>query len=167
MNPEMQPLWRRAVACAGWRWLPGMLAIPRSVGPAASAGLIPTAYRLVVVGHHPIDPRSGVIGIDVVRRQELCGREWLPDLKDPATAGALGALVVDVWGDVGAYTVTLPCGGSQTRSLRSTLKLRRGNVVPTVEQWVAALEIAPDLSTGDTYIKRSTGKQAVRGEGES
>lgn len=26
MNPELQTLARRAVACKGWRWMPGMLA---------------------------------------------------------------------------------------------------------------------------------------------
>jgi hypothetical protein len=67
---------RRAVACAGWKWMPGMRAVGRRNLPAAW-------FRLEEV----VPSLTG---------------EWadaVPDLSDPATLGCLLALVRDAWGD--------------------------------------------------------------------
>ena len=69
MTEEMQNLGRRAVACKGWKWMPGMLACS---GKA----------RLRISSMAAANLLSGD----------------LPDLSDPATVGCLLALVREVWG---------------------------------------------------------------------
>ena len=76
-------LGRRAVACRGWRWMPGMLVRYTAdawcrVTEANSYGWPPTV----------IPPNS---------------RNAWPDFRDPATLGCLLALVREAWGsqDVG------------------------------------------------------------------
>ena len=70
---------RRAVACRGWKWLPGVQAIDPTPN-----GLSP--QRL---GNQFVEPADG------------CG--WLPDLDDPATLGCLLALAREAWGHVGIW----------------------------------------------------------------
>ena len=74
MNPEMIELAKRAVACKGWRWMPGMLAVP-------TEGMVTAPLRLMDDRDWPHD-----LGLR------------LPDLTDPATLGCLLALVREAWG---------------------------------------------------------------------
>jgi hypothetical protein len=70
MTDEQIALARRAVACKGWRWMPGMRAIGRRSMPTAW-------FRLE-------EQTASLHG------------EWadaIPDLQDPATLGCLLALV--------------------------------------------------------------------------
>jgi len=64
-------LGRRAVACKGWRWLPGSLAI----------------FEVGCVSRRLRSDQSELPAGDV------------PDLSDPATLGCLLALVREAWGD--------------------------------------------------------------------
>ena len=64
---------RRAVACTGWKWLPGMLAV-------TSNGVV--GFR---VADSAVVPPTCLVG--------------LPDFTDPATLGCLLALVREAWGD--------------------------------------------------------------------
>jgi hypothetical protein len=66
---------RRAVACEGWRWMPGML---------TSEG-----HRLDNAGRLKAEQKG----------------DQLPDLDDPATVGCLLALVRKVWDDPAAHAV--------------------------------------------------------------
>jgi len=77
MTEEQIALARRAVACKGWRWMPGMLAVEW-----AAPGMSLTGGRPVRV-----DERWHEVGV------------WLPDLSDPATLGCILALVREAWGD--------------------------------------------------------------------
>ena len=79
-DEQWQELGRRAVACKGWRWMPGMLARYEAtawcrVTEANSIGC-PPRYR-------PPNPRQA----------------W-PDLRDPATLGCVLALVREAWPNV-------------------------------------------------------------------
>jgi hypothetical protein len=67
VTEEQIALARRAVACKGWRWMPGMLRLD--------------GYRAC----HRIVPRA------------LIPAEDVPDLTDPATLGCLLALVREAW----------------------------------------------------------------------
>lgn len=80
MTPEQTDLARRAVACRGFRWVPGMLAIEWAT---PGMGLARRPMR--------VDDGWPDVGV------------YLPDLTDPATLGCLLALVRDAWGDPSAY----------------------------------------------------------------
>lgn len=70
MTPEMEALGRRAVACKGWRWMPGMRWVNDPAKPLTSEG---------DEGRHEYGYTPPKYGI--------------PDLTDPATLGCLLALV--------------------------------------------------------------------------
>ena len=105
MNSEMTDLAREAVACDGWRWMPGMR--------AEWQGLC-REYSAIVVGIEQGCPRmtNGHI------RQDA-----LPDLESPATLGCLLHLVREVWGDPGACCY--PTNGGGWLCLHSTANTRR------------------------------------------
>ena len=80
MTPDTEALGRRAVACEGWRWMPGM----RSVSPG---------------GHsRRLDPPPNATGLHPwwTWSEGEC-EEGLPDLSDPCTLGGLLALVREAW----------------------------------------------------------------------
>ena len=74
----MTELAKRAVACPGWRWLPGML------------GVDSNGYEWRRVGQCLVGECHGI---------RTCRGELLPDLSDRATVGCLLALVREAWGD--------------------------------------------------------------------
>lgn len=104
--PTADPtLARRAVACAGWRWLPGMLASIRTKRGHTPARVldvddrgIPTRWRY-----------DDVSGLATTRGVESgygspgwCEDVWSearPDFDDPATLVCLLALAREAWGD--------------------------------------------------------------------
>lgn len=89
MTDEQIVLARRAVACEGWRWMPGMLAHAPDSG---------------------VEARVQKVDGEVL---EVCLPDWygvtwlahrvVPDLTDPATLGCLLALVREAWGDPYAF----------------------------------------------------------------
>lgn len=78
MTEEQITLARRAVACRGWKWLPGM------------ATYTPVPYT---------SPHLGRILSGENDIFHLWRDETIPRLRDPATLGCLLALVREAWGD--------------------------------------------------------------------
>jgi len=125
-----EELARRAVACPGWRWLPGM------------------RYQLInergqIGGWMRASDRTA--HLDALDARDDTNEVALPDLDDPATLGCLLALVREAWGDPSAsprleagwwrvYVSSYPgiAGGGATES----------------EALVAALEAAPRREVG-------------------
>jgi hypothetical protein len=122
MTPEMLDLARRAVACRGFRWMPGMLAVEQAVpGMALSARPV------------RVDDYWHEVGV------------WLPDLTDPATLGCLLALVREAWGDP-SLSVLFDHDGCKWRVGRwedDGLALRCRCADTEAHALVAALEAAP------------------------
>jgi len=80
MTPELEALARRAVACPGWRWMPGM----RDAVDGDRAISVATRGQALWV-------RWAVAG------EAFRDHRWLPDFDDPATVGCLLALVREAW----------------------------------------------------------------------
>ena len=120
MTEEQIKLARRAVACKGWRWMPGMRAVGRRNLPAAW-------FRLE-------ESTPSLTG------------EWsgaLPDLTDPATLGCVLALVREAWEEP-LLGVAFDFAGEDwlVRPWNRSL-LWQGAGATEAEALVAALESAP------------------------
>ena len=85
MTEEQSALARRAVACKGWRWMPGML----------------TDEGRRVMRVWPDD--LGIKWSHLLDNRVVRDADALPDLTDPATLGCLLALMREAWGDPRAY----------------------------------------------------------------
>lgn len=152
MRDEQIALARRAVACKGWRWMPGMNSASRLDQDGAY-------LRLHGVGLHgagDLELRGG--SFDLRQRKDglwLCllggdiiGRpsEVLPDLTDPATLGCLLALVREAWDCHGMHTRR---GGTSNKQWHVRYDGSRskqkavGIGYSEAEALVAALEAAP------------------------
>jgi len=112
-----EELGQRALACKGWRWMPGML----TTTPAGQT------WRL-----DECDDRGGDPGF---------GREWGPDLTDPATLGCLLALVREAYGNPRA--VICWQGGAQCGYWETFVADSEITADTEAEALVAALECAP------------------------
>ena len=91
---------RRAVACKGWRWMPGMLAKTvwaqaRVLGGEGDRPVLAAIhhYGNGFMLHHPNNLPCDSFP------QANTAYPFLPDLTDPATMGALLSLVREAWGD--------------------------------------------------------------------
>lgn len=82
MTPELEALGRRAVACPGWKWMPGML--------ANDGTRLLHEVRNGWIVYDDDDQESGYLdGVGLERR--------VPEFSDPATLGCLLALVREAW----------------------------------------------------------------------
>jgi hypothetical protein len=130
VTPEMVALGRRAVACRGWRWLPGMLTLD---------GLRVCRVEPEAAWH----PQGSE---EVWRFQAGTA---IPDLSDGPTRGALLDLVREAWGDPTIHMHALP--GGRWRPISAThgqwtwggLLDRYPDPATEAEALVAALEAAP------------------------
>ena len=100
----MSELAQRAVACKGWRWMPGMRGHDRGkTFVVISAALDSYTVRFDLPVKQPRRQRP----LDLWRFERSGGPPALPDLTDPATLGCLLSLVREVWGD--PYVYVLSC----------------------------------------------------------
>lgn len=142
MTEELEALGRRAVACKGWRLLPGCPVLARY------SGTIDTG--LVVFVDSEEDGGKALIHLHYSGRTEIeeeCG-ETVPDLSDPATLGCLLALVREAWDDPTAHTVSSYYSGELMWECDgwSSALLEAVECKPyqtEAEALVAALEAAP------------------------
>jgi hypothetical protein len=93
MTEEQIALAKRAVACKGWRWMPGMLGFdPDGINDPVRVAFPPgKAYRM---------PTLSAWG-----RPSYIVHCELPDLTDPATLGCLLALVREAWNDAKVHVL--------------------------------------------------------------
>jgi hypothetical protein len=136
---SMEELAKRAVACKGWRWMPGMALVRRKHGPAGGAGLRPTHLRVALTCGHNCDPFARIADVDRLPRPVPDDPHWVPDLTDPATVGALLALVQEAWG--GKIVVSHGSGWWEIETDTNEWESAQGD--PLVVGLVAALEAAP------------------------
>jgi len=152
VTEEQIALARRAVACKGWRWMPGM---------ADHFG-----RRVMQVYPDELGFRwSHLLKNCVVRDADA-----LPDLTDPATLGCLLALVREAWGDPSLYvrrgSTTRKSDGVRAWEVLGWLDPSRSpdgrggswsgwGYASEAEALVAALEAAPN--TGGEH-RREEGK---------
>jgi hypothetical protein len=87
MTNEMIELGKRAVACKGWRWMPGMRV--EWVGMS-------TGWRM-------LSETQSWYEREEVQDGEPGGPNAIPDLTDPATLGCVLALVREAWSDPQIY----------------------------------------------------------------
>jgi hypothetical protein len=139
-----EELARRAVACKGWRWMPGMLALfldededpPVWVRERVQWVESPRSFWPV---------RSG---------RPVRATVYLPDLTDPATLGCLLALVREAWptnsaGDCATDAITAEVAFADGAMVWTVICIHDGGAIedlseaPTeAEALVAALEAA-------------------------
>lgn len=92
MNPDLTEIARRAVACKGWRWVPGML---------ARTATTTWGFRVLLV--HNDQVRLDCSDLPHCQWRDAAGR--FPDLTDAATLGCLLVLVREAWGMPTGITV--------------------------------------------------------------
>ena len=131
MTDRDRDLARRAVGCGHWRWMPGMLALD-SCNEEYPARVI--------------DERRSVVyeDSDGAVHEGLVSRSDVPDLADPATLGALLALVRVAWGDPHLHAGRRIAGWGVWTSQSTPLYpvcVAKGDT--EAEALVAALEAAP------------------------
>ena len=114
---------RRAVACPGWRWLPGMACI-NAVMPDAWCARIG-------------DERKPTFN------------HYLPDLNDPCSIGGLLSLVRDAWGTQTAWVEPGHDGRCEVFVYVSGECLMLASYDSEVEALVAALEAASVRAGGE------------------
>lgn len=101
MADDMEALARRAMACKGWRWVRGMVAIDGLIVVAVTE----RGVAFLDDGLRCFESRA--VNQHIAWHVELF--EYLPDFTNPATLGCLEGLVAEAWNAPLMYVE--PCGG--------------------------------------------------------
>lgn len=126
MTEEQVARARRAVACKGWRWMPGM----------RTTEAMRVVHDETAFPGRPCAIREGG-WVDTSPPRPLGAA--IPDLTDPATLGCLLALVREAWGDSQMYVAGRGLWDVFTRHDVEIVQDR----YTEAEALVAALEVAP------------------------
>lgn len=144
MTPAEVEVARRAVACKGWRWMPGMVMRWQDRARGAFG--------------QQVRPDRQRVSEDVdTDAQVAAAVRALPNLTDPATLGCLLALVREAWGSGDAFVYAgfegiYHSSGDHERCVPrlghywhvvAPLALHIGHGATEAEALVAALEAAP------------------------
>ncbi len=103
MTPELTTLALRAVACKGWRWMPGMRGVRSFFHPTLGEHVTVNVRIESSLDVELIETPSS--SQELVSSAHCTVSGWtkvsdlLPDLTDPATLGCLLALVREAWAD--------------------------------------------------------------------
>ena len=97
MTDDMIELGRRAVACKGWRWMPGMLVDFYYLGEDDDGKQY--TRRLDCDGWGDSLGKESACFVDGEEYDGPEVRDLTPRLSDPATLGCVLALVREAWGD--------------------------------------------------------------------
>ena len=124
MTEEQIALAKRAVACKGWRWMPGMLT--------------DEGRRVMCVWPDDLGIKWSHIPENCIVRDA----DALPDLTDAATLGCLLALVREAWGDP-TYLPTCLDAHDEAWVIESPKRERQTRYGSYASVLVAALEAAP------------------------
>lgn len=108
---DAETLAARAVACKGWRWLPGMLMA--DVADAEGADAVRICAVEAPRAGDPVWWAEGVAAIGAAFQGTIHGHH-VPDLADPATLGCLLALLREAWGDPAAFAMRMVDDGWAT-----------------------------------------------------
>lgn len=149
MSEAQTALSRRAVACRGWRWMPGMNAAGRLDQDGAHLRIhgvgLTGAGDLVELRGGAFDWRQCKDGRWLcLRGGDIIGKpsEVLPDLTDPATLGCLLALVREAYRDPYLCAVGDPDTGWRIDAVTAQVQDLHG-YASEAEALVSALEDAP------------------------
>ena len=98
-DETLKELARRAVACEGWRWMEGMVAVTWPIER-------PLKSRVVAknIDGYPL----WLLNSRYHQGYDFVSKDALPDLNDPATLGCLLELVRKAWGDPNLYIMVAP-----------------------------------------------------------
>ena len=156
MTPELEVLARRVVACKGWRWMPGMLAL-RTAHPVVvergAPSLIPVRLMGCITDHEEV---AGItLHGELLEAGHVVVNGWhrssdlIPDLSDPVTCAALLLLVREAWGDprlAAIYCEAANPGQSEGWAVQcadNRLPVAGEDYPSEAEALLAALEAAP------------------------
>jgi hypothetical protein len=138
----MKEIAQRAIACKGWRWMPGMKAAHRwaeGIRVVTCDGASPDPYIVINDDEGVILATVDEYGIMGSFPEAGSAYPFLPDLTDPATLGCVMSLVWKAY----ANAVVITQGNDWWSVETDNHRWDQDNTTSFQEALIAALEAAP------------------------